>query len=139
MEVLKRGFACCFERARFIDKASRYFRFETRHVFLIQPFKGLSVTNFMSLRQVTHASSEIYTSRGWIGVDSNDLFMLLSESGLPSSYTNAIYNLDAFTMLAGKFYNVELNVIYGLYSRYGNFFGKNFPGPEYVFKELLWN
>lgn len=139
-EFLQRNFGCCFDRARFIEKASRYFGFETRHIFLIQPYQELSITNLLPLKQSSHASSEIYTSRGWLGVDSNEPFLLLLESGSPSTYRNAINNLDGFPLMAPRdFYVVELDVIYGLYSRHGNFHGKNFPGPEYVYSELLWN
>jgi hypothetical protein len=139
-EFLKRNFGCCFDRARFIEKASRYFGFETRHLFLIEPYKGFSITNFVPLGQGSHAASEIYTSKGWVGVDSNDPFILLTETGSPSTYVNATHNLDAFPMMPKtNFYMGELDFIYGLYSRHGNFHGKNFPGPEYVFKELLWN
>ena len=139
-EFLRRNFGCCFDRARFIEKASRYFGFETRHVFLIQPYEGMPMTNFLPLGQGSHATSEIYTSRGWLGVDSNEPFILLSESGSPTTYRNAINNLDAFPLMAPReFYVDELDVIYGLYSRHGGFHGKNFPGPEYVYSEILWN
>lgn len=139
-EFLRRNYGCCFDRARFIEKASRYFGFETRHVFLIQPYEGLSISNFLPLRQSSHATSEILTSKGWLGVDSNKPFILLSESGAPTTYRNAINNINAFPLMAPRsFYTKELDVIYGLYSRHGNFHGKNFPGPEYVFSELLWN
>jgi len=139
-EFLQRNFGCCFDRARFIEKASRYFGFDTRHVYLIQPYKGLSVTNFLSLGQGSHAASEVYTSKGWLGVDSNEPFILLSKSGSPTTYRNAINNLEDFPLMVPlNFYSENLNVIYGLYSRHGNFHGRNFPGPEYVFSELLLN
>lgn len=139
-DFLRRNYGCCFDRARFIEKASRYFGFETRHVFLIQPYKGLSIFNYLPLRQYTHATSEILTSRGWLGVDSNEPFILLSERGTPITYQNAINNIDAFRQMTPQnFYTEELDLIYGLYSRHGNFHGKNFPGPEYVLSELLWN
>ena len=139
-EFLRRNYGCCFDRARFIEKASRYFGFETRHVFLIQPYEGLSISNFLPLGQGSHATSEILTSKGWLGVDSNKPFILLTESGAPTTYRNAINNINAFPLMAPRsFYTEELDVIYGLYSRHGNFHGKNFPGPEYVLSELLWN
>ena len=50
-EFLRRNYGCCSDRARFIEKASRYFGFETRHVFLIQPYEGLSISNFLPLGQ----------------------------------------------------------------------------------------
>ena len=139
-DFLRRNYGCCFDRARFIEKASGYFGFETRRVFLIQPYEGLSVFNYLPLRQMSHATSEILTSRGWLGVDSNEPFILLSERGTPTTYKNAINNIDAFRQMTPRnFYTEELDVIYGLYSRHGNFHGKNFPGPEYVLSELLWN
>lgn len=139
-EFLQRNFGCCFDRARFIEKASRHYGFETRHVFLIQPYEGLSITNFLPLGQSSHATSEVYTSRGWLGVDSNEPFILLSKGGSPTTYGNAINNLDSFPLMSPRnFFVSELDVIYGLYSRHGNFHGKNFPGPEYVFSEILLN
>ena len=139
-DFLRRNYGCCFDRARFIEKASRYFGFETRHVFLIHPYKGFSITNFLPFGQRSAATSESLTSKGWLGVDSNEPFILLSESGSPTTYRNAINNLDAFTFMVPRdFYIGEVDVILGLYSRHGNFHGQNFPGPEYVFSELLLN
>jgi len=139
-DFLRRNYGCCHDRARFIEKAARYYGFETRHVFLIQPYGGLSVTSFLPLGQSSHATSEILTTKGWLGVDSSEPFILLSDSGMPTTYRNAINNIAAFPLMEPKdFYAVELDHIYGLYSRHGNFHGKNFPGPEYVFGELLWN
>tara|TARA_B110000208_G_C11593039_1_gene367018 strand:+ start:79 stop:765 length:687 start_codon:yes stop_codon:yes gene_type:complete len=139
-DFLRRNYGCCFDRARFIEKSARYYGFDTRHVFLIQPYEGLSVTNFLPFGQRSHATSEILTTNGWLGVDSNEPFILLSEDGMPTTYRSAINNIAAFPLMEPKdFYTKELDVIYGLYSRHGNFHGKNFPGPEYVFSELLWN
>ena len=135
-DFLRRNYGCCFDRARFIEKSG----FDTRHVFLIQPYEGLSVTNFLPLGQSSHATSEILTTKGWLGVDSNEPFILLSENGMPTTYRSAINNIAAFPLMEPKgFYTKEWDVIYGLYSRHGNFHGKNFPGPEYVFSELLCN
>ena len=64
LDFLRRNYGCCFDRARFIEKASRYFKFKTRHVFLIHPYKGLSITNILPLKQPSHAVSEILTSKG---------------------------------------------------------------------------
>lgn len=95
-EFLRRNYGCCFDRARFIEKAARFYGFETRHVFIIEPHDGLSFTNALPLRQSSHAASEIYTSRGWLGVDSVEPFILLSEIGEPTTYRVAIDNLDRF-------------------------------------------
>jgi hypothetical protein len=139
-EFIKRNYGCCFDRARFIEKAARYYGYTTRHVFLIQPKNGISLGNYLPLGQSTHATTEILTSRGWLGIDSMKPFMLIAEDTSPHTFRNAIDNLDNFPFMQPKdFYSKEIDVIYGLYSRHGNFYGRNFPGPEYVFSELLWN
>ena len=139
-EFLTRNYGCCFDRARFIEKAARYYGFETRRVFLIQPAFGNSLTNVLPLGQASHATSEIMTTQGWLGVDSNEPFMLIDDAGAPTTYRQALENLTLFSMLKPRpFYASKLDIIYGLYSRHGNFHGLNLPGPEYVFSELLWN
>jgi len=152
LEFLKRGYGCCFDRARFIEKAARYYGFSTRHVFLIQPKYSISLSNLLPLEQSSHAVSEILTSKGWLGVGSVDPFLLLDENQDPYTYRDTIDNLNEFPSIHPKFFYFhlfksfgfggtieDLDLIYGLYSRNGNFHGKNFPGPEYVFSELLWN
>ena len=48
--------------------------------------------------------------------------------------------LDEFSFMEPyAFYDQDVDVIYGLYSRHGGFHGKQLPGPEYVLSELLWN
>ena len=137
---LKRNYGCCFDRARFIEKAARYYGYETRHIFLIRPKYSLSLTNFLPLKQSSHATSEILTVNGWLGVDSNEPFILTDSHNTPHTYHYAIENLDQFPNMSPYFfYEWELDLIYGLYSRHGNFHGKNFPGPEFVFSELKWN
>ena len=137
---LKRNYGCCFDRARFIEKAARHYGYETRHIFLIRPKYSLSLTNFLPLKQSSHATSEILTANGWLGVDSNEPFILTDSDDTPHTYRYAIENLDKFPNMSPYFfYEWELDLIYGLYSRHGNFHGKNFPGPEFVFSELKWN
>jgi hypothetical protein len=139
-EIIKRNYGCCFDRARFIEKTARYYGYETRHLFLIQPKYNISVSNMLPLGQSSHATSEILTSQGWLGVDSNEPFILLDGQNNPSTYRNAIDNITRFPSMQPKiFYSNNIDIIYGLYSRHGNFHGLNLPGPEYVFSELLWN
>ena len=139
-EFIKRNYGCCFDRARLIEKSARYYGFETRRVFLIVPAYGASLTNVIPLRQGSHATSEILTKKGWLGVDSNHPFILKGQFDDPYTYRAALDSIDDFQMMAPmNFYVDNIDVIYGLYSRHGNFHGKNFPGPEFVMSELLWN
>lgn len=141
LSFLERGYGCCFDRARFIEKTARYYGFETRHIFLIVPYKGYSVLNFLPLGQASHATSEIMTSKGWMGVDSNEPFILLREGDfLPRTYEFALSSKQfSDVMEPKKFFKKDFDVIVGLYSRHGFFHGKNFPGPELSFSEFIQN
>ena len=139
-EFLRRNYGCCVDRARFIEKAARYYGYETRHIALIQPKYSYSLTNLLPLNQSSHATSEILTVNGWLGVDSNEPFVLIGADNSPETYRDAINNLEKFPKMAPQeFYQERTDVIYGLYSRQGNFYGMNFPGPEFVYSELKWN
>ncbi len=140
MSFIKRQYGCCYDRARFIEKAARYYGYQTRHVFLIQRAYNTVLSHLLPLNQSTHATSEILTTDGWLGVDSNRPFILLSPNGRPKTYREAMDALDEFSFMEPyAFYDQDIDVIYGLYSRHGRFHGKQLPGPEYVLSELLWN
>jgi len=139
MEFIKRNYGCCFDRARFIEKSARLYEFQTRHIYLIKE-KFNFLANVLPLGQLTHATTEVLTSKGWIGVDSNEPFVLTDESGNPLTYADSLVNSYALAMMEPKeFYTSNIDLIYGLYSRHGSFHGLNIPGPEFVFSELLHN
>lgn len=139
-EFLARGYGCCTDRSRFIEKAARYYGFETRHVFMIERLYGANLSIFLPLRQPSHAASEIKTSRGWLGVDSNESFMLMDQTGRVSTYREALASgRSKFPMRPQSFFDKDLIIIYGLYSRHGFFHGWNFPGPEISWREFLYN
>ncbi len=139
-EFLKRNYGCCVDRARYIEKAARFYGYDTRHIFMIHHKIFSFITNFLPLGQGSHAASEILTTNGWLGVDSNEPFILIGKDNLPFTFRDAINIKEQFPNMTPKeFYKINLTVIYGLYSRRGNFHGKNFPGPEFVLKELKWN
>ena len=139
-EFLERQQRCCYDRARFTEKALMHYGFQTRHVALYDTQRyGLLGLLFPGVR--SHATSEVNTARGWMGVDSNFPFLLLTRDGRPLTYrTYATYkNQIADTLLPADFYQKNLQVIYGLYSRHGQFHGPNLPAPEFEINEILFN
>jgi len=78
-DFLARNYGCCFDRARFIGKTARFYGFQTRHLFLISPKYG-SLSNLLPLSQSSHATSEVLTSKGWMGVDI--IYGLYSRHGM---------------------------------------------------------
>ena len=134
-EFLRRNYGCCVDRARFIEKAARYYGYETRHIFIIQPKYSYSLTNFLPLNQSSHATSEILTVNGWLGVDSVKPFVLIGADNSPDTYRDAINNLEKFPKMAPReFYQERSDIIYGLYSRHGNNSWYEFSWPRVCFK-----
>ena len=89
----------------------------------------------------SHATSEVKTSRGWLGVDSNHPFLLITQDNIPVKYSayKAHFSELAYRMVPEEFYKDDLFVIYGLYSRHGKFHGPDLPSPEFNLNELWFN
>ncbi len=138
-EFLTRGFGCCYDRARFAEKTLEFYGFKTRHVFIIE--QEYFLFNLLIPGVRSHASSEVRTSKGWLGLDSNEDFILLTSDNLPLSYEQALQNIGNIRskMLPVTLYSKELKVYYGLYSRHGFFHGVNLPGPEINIRQIHHN
>ena len=141
----KRG--CCVQYSRFIEKTLRYYGFKTRHVFLIQPYNKISLSNILSLNQQSHAATEVLTSYGWMGVDSMTPTILYNTKNnnvnsfkdLANDSKLRLFYLNSENEVLMNFISKEVDTIYGLYSRHGMFYGLNLPGPEFNLKELIYN
>lgn len=138
LDFVQRGFGCCYDRARFAEKTLRYYGFKTRRVAIFD----ISSYGFFSLLVPgipSHATTEVLTTRGWMGVDSNEMFILMSRAGDPRTYKD-YKEKQLYTLTPVSFYSKnELFVIYGLYSRNGMFHGSNLPAPEFNLTELFYN
>ena len=114
-EFLERKRGCCYDRARFTEKALIYYGFQTRHVALYDSEKyGYWSLFFPGVR--SHATSEVNTAKGWMGVDSNFPFILITQDKLPLTYQNyQLHKHQLFDELKPTdFYRKNLLVIYGL-------------------------
>ena len=137
---IQRGFGCCYDRARFTEKALEHFGYQTRHVALYRSDK-FGVFSILIPRVGSHATTEVKTSQGWMGVDSNDLFILRDSNG--KLYT--FKEIESFKSIMPdvlkqiELFNYPLTVVYGLYSRHGMFHGANLPAPEINYSDFLFN
>ena len=59
--------------------------FKVRHVHLNQT-ENRGYFNLFIPGSNSHAVTEVLTSRGWLGVDSNEPFVLLDKNNYPSVY-----------------------------------------------------
>ena len=141
MEYLERGYGCCFDRARFMEKALEHYGFETRYLSLHDrsTFGPLAM---LAPRVPSHASIEVLTERGWMGADSNIPMLLLTKAGKPFVYSqireiprNAM--VDRIPAVESAFYEKPLLITYGLHSRNGGHRGINLPAPEINYAEFF--
>lgn len=139
MDFIERGYGCCFDRARFMAKALKYYGLQTRRVSLHDKSNyGLLAYAVPGIR--SHASTEVLTDKGWMGVDSNEPFILLTRSGTPLSYSQ-LRDVPPDQLLQSPapadLYSRPLMATYGLYSRHGGFHGPDLPAPEIHYRDFI--
>ena len=88
----------------------------------------------------SHAVSAVLTSKGWLGVDSNEAFVLLDKNNYPNTYKKAISNGLINSHSKNNFYKKSMTYVIGLYSRNGTFFEPYLPYvPEINFYDFFGN
>ena len=135
LNVIKENTACCFDRSRITEQSLQYYGFKIRHIFLLN-----NLFNFRYSLNSSHATTEVLTTKGWLGVDSNESFILLSKNGKPITYEKAITSglIENFT--DNNFYKNTMYQFIGLYSRKGNFFSPYFLFlPELNYHDFFSN
>lgn len=140
VDMFKRGHACCFSRARFIELFFTHYGIKARRVSLYQTGRWGSLALLVP-KVPSHAATEVLTPGGWMGVDSNEPFVLVTVDGKPLTYS-PIRSPEVRARLVRKpspdwFYRADYVVVRGLYSRHGYFIGPNLPGPEIDFADFL--
>ena len=140
MPFIRRGYGCCFDRARFIEKALQHYGYTTRYVSMYSRRYGLRGLMIPAID--SHAAVEVRTARGWLAVDSEQPFVLMTRDGRPLRYA------DYHDPKAGKpvqrpgpkhsfGFGAPYYVLYGLHSRHGGFHGRNLPAPEIYYPEFI--
>ena len=138
IKIFKENRACCFDRSRITEQSLQYYGFKVRHIFLLN-----QESNFLDILKPgipSHATTEVLTSKGWLGVDSNQPFILLSKNQMPYTYEKAISSGLIKNYSDLDFYKYPNFQFIGLYSRKGNFFLTIFPFmPEINYFDFLSN
>ena len=139
MEVINKNTACCFDRSRITEQALQIYGLKVRHVHLNHTAKR-GYFNLLIPGTPSHGVTEVLTSRGWLGVDSNEPFILVHKDNFPITYDQAIHNgvIDIYT--ENSFYKKPMTYVIGLYSRNGTFFEPYLPYiPEINFNDFFRN
>jgi len=138
-EFLQANTGCCSDRARLMEQTLRHYGFKVRHVHL-HVTDNIGFANLLIPRTRSHAVNEVLTSKGWLGIDSNEDFLLVDKDLNPLTYYRAIEEGIIKNYSKIDFYDEELIYIIGLYSRHGTFFKPYLPGfPEFNFVDFFNN
>ncbi|HEX8642263.1 MAG TPA: hypothetical protein VF704_14055 [Allosphingosinicella sp.] len=140
MPFIRRGHGCCFDRARFIEKALEHYGYTTRRVALYE--RGRGYLGLLVAGIDSHAASEVRTARGWLGVDSEQPFILITRAGRPVRY-DQYHALPPGALVqrptqrhsfgfARPFFSIA-----GLYSRHGKAHGPDLPAPEINYPDFF--
>ena len=139
IEVIDENTACCFDRARITEQALQIFGFKVRHVHLNETAKR-GYFNLLIPRSNSHAVTEVLTSKGWLGVDSNQQFILLDKDNFPNTYEKAISSGLINYYSEFSLYKKPSTYVIGLYSRNGSLFEPYLPYiPEINFNDFFSN
>lgn len=139
-DFFSRGYGCCYDRARLLGRIFAYYGIVTRRVAIYHD-KGWGLLALAVPGIDSHATIEVKTPEGWMGVDSNESFILRRRDGRPIRYVDlqdaAVIDTLEQAPRPPWFYNAKYVVVYGLYSRHGMFHGRNLPGPELNFSDFF--
>jgi len=119
-DFIERNYGCCFDRARLLEKTLTYMGYEVRRLALFDATKYKKLS--LIIPGVTsHATLEVLTKKGWMGVDSNELFVLMDIHHNPLTYRDIpVSKNDLLEQPSpSAFYQTELIGVYGMYSRHG--------------------
>ena len=138
-KLLRENKACCYDRSRLTEQALQYYGFQVRHIHLNHT-EGIGYLNLLVPSTPSHAVTEVLTSRGWMGVDSNESFILIDKESNPQTYSQAIESGLAYELSKNIFYLEPTISTIGLYSRNGTFFKPYLPYiPEINFGDFFKN
>ncbi|MFP4598964.1 MAG: hypothetical protein ACLFVJ_11975 [Persicimonas sp.] len=142
---LERGYGCCFDRSRFIEKALSHYGFEVRHVAIHQLEKPFPI-GYLEPGIRSHAFSEVRTERGWMLVESLAAFVGLDKNGrvyTAPEFKEAMAESEDFssrfdTPIPGDL-KLDYHTAYGLYSRHGKFYPPYLPLPDIKWSQFMAN
>jgi len=136
-DLFKYGYGLCYDRSRALDKAYKYLGFESRHVFMLyrrndDPFWKV----LLSRGRLSHAVTEVKTSRGWLVVDSTSPWVSVDKQGNPLDADHMSLNPARFAGIPEYMARPAWS-IRGLYSRHGQFFHAYPVGPELSYVDFF--
>lgn len=144
-DLLSARHGACFDRSRAIETILRSYGLRTRHASMYSTVEtGSALRSLATPDTVSHALTEVKTSRGWMIVDSKVRWAGIASDGSPLDLEAVRSNphrkwSPAVKAPLPEIYGEPFTWVYGLYSRHGRFYPPYDPIPDVNWKELAQN
>ena len=134
--VLKKGE--CYDISRLLEKIFQYYGYKTRHLSIYEKKGNIPLLNlFLKKGNDSHAISQIYTTKGWLTIDS-------VSDWVNSDINNIIIDINKINLNTNwkhhyphHIFKKKYFIIYGLYSRHGGFYPPYNFIPDINFKDFV--
>lgn len=137
------GYGLCHDKSFALEMMLEYLGFKTRHVSIYDNPHGTSwIKDLITRGILSHACSEVLTKKGWLVIDPNHTWMGLDREGNPVTLASDKLWKDVNNFLSPPpypIYTQEHHIVYGLYSRHGQFFKPYNKVPDVNWRDLLHN
>lgn len=144
-DLVSAGHGACFDRSRAIETVLRYYGFKTRHASVYSTAQtGSALRSLATKDTISHALTEVKTSRGWMALDSKVRWAGLTADGRPIDLgmlrrnPNLEWGLGVGAPLP-EIFSTPYTWVYGLYSRHGRFYPPYDPIPDVNWGEMAQN
>ena len=144
-DLIRARHGACFDRSRAIETILRSYGFQTRHAAMYSTVEtGSALRALATPDNISHALTEVKTSRGWMIVDSKTRWAGLTSEGQPLDLEAIRANPKrkwSSKVRDGlpEIYGAPFTWVYGLYSRHGRFYPPYNPVPDVNWGELAQN
>jgi len=135
----------CYDRSRAIETILRFYGFSTRHASMYSTeATGSALKSLVTPLNLSHALTEVETSRGWMIVDSRTRWAGLTSDGQPLDLAAIRQNPRRKWHVTVKaelpeIYRAPYTWLYGVYSRHGRFFPPYNAIPDVNWPEMAQN
>ncbi len=137
------GYGLCYDKSYALEILLEQLGFKTRHVSIYDDPEGTTWIKDLSTRGIlSHACTEVLTKRGWLVIDPNFAWMALDKDGNPVSLASDEQWADSNNFISPPPYPIYMqdhHIVYGLYSRHGQFFKPYNRIPDVNWRGLLYN
>ena len=137
------GYGLCYDKSYALEILLEHLGFKTRHVSIYDDPEGTTWIKDLSTRGIlSHACTEVLTQKGWLVIDPNFAWMALDKNGDPVSLASDDLWADSNNFISPPpypIYTQNHHIVFGLYSRHGQFFKPYNRIPDVNWRGLLYN